>query len=125
MNWWNALVGLVCGALSGIGVGGGTLLMVWLTAIGDVVQTEAQGINLLYFLPTALCAVLLHAKNRLVDWKTAVPAALAGCVTAVGGALLATWLDAGILRKCFGGFLLLVACNELFFKRRKSKGTSD
>ena len=117
--------GLVCGVLSGFGIGGGSLLMVWMTAVLSMEQKAAQGINLLYFLPTALCAVVLHAKNRLVDWKTAVPAALAGCVTAVGGALLATWLDAGILRKCFGGFLLLVACNELFFKRRKNKGTSD
>lgn len=121
MSWWNALVGLACGALSGIGVGGGTLLMVWLTAVGEVAQAEAQGINLLYFLPTALCAVLLHAKNRLVDWKTAVPAALTGCVTAAGGALLATWLDGSLLRKCFGGFLLLVAANELFFKKKSGK----
>ena len=67
----------------------------------------------------------LLGKLVLFGALAAVPAALAGCVTAVGGALLATWLDAGILRKCFGGFLLLVACNELFFKRRKSKGTSD
>ena len=121
MNWWNALVGLVCGALSGIGVGGGTLLMVWLTVIGDVAQTEAQGINLLYFLPTALCAVVLHAKNRLVDWKTAVPAALAGCVTAVGGALLAQQADAETLRKLFGGFLILVGLSEVFLKGLKKE----
>ena len=70
MNWWNALVGLVCGALSGIGVGGGTLLMVWLTAIGDVAQTEAQGINLLYFLPTALCAVAAPSSTSTADLST-------------------------------------------------------
>ena len=115
------IAGLLAGAAGAMGIGGGSVLLIYLTLVAGLPQLEAQGINLLYFLPTALCAVVLHAKNRLVDWKTAVPAALAGCVTAVGGALLATWLDAGILRKCFGGFLLLVACNELFFKRKKSE----
>ena len=121
MNWWNALVGLVCGALSGIGVGGGTLLMVWLTAIGDVAQTEAQGINLLYFLPTAVCALIFHIKNRLIRWNIVLPAAIAGAATAVLTAWLATRLDTGLLRKLFGGFLLLVGVRELFGRYPRDK----
>ena len=48
-----AFAGLVCGVLSGLGIGGGTLLMVYMTAMAGLEQTVAQGINLLYFLPTA------------------------------------------------------------------------
>ena len=48
------LIGLACGVLSGFGIGGGSLLMVYLTAWVSMAQTAAQGINLLYFLPTSL-----------------------------------------------------------------------
>ena len=61
--------GAVCGVLSGFGIGGGSLLMVWMTALLGMEQKAAQGINLLYFLPTAAAAILFHAKNRLIVWK--------------------------------------------------------
>ena len=115
------LAGLVCGVLSGLGVGGGTLLMVWMTAVMGLEQQTAQGINLLYFLPTAGCALLFHGKNRLIRLKTVIPAAIAGAVTAAGGALLASVMDTGILRRLFGGFLLLVGIRELFYRDKKPR----
>lgn len=87
------LAGLVCGVLSGFGIGGGSLLMVWMTAVLAMEQKAAQGINLLYFLPTAVCALIFHAKHRQICWKAVVPAALAGCAAAVPGALLAASLE--------------------------------
>ena len=42
------IVGAVTGVLSGFGVGGGTLLLVYMTAFAGVEQRLAQGINLLY-----------------------------------------------------------------------------
>ena len=47
------LAGTATGVLSGFGVGGGSLLLVWLTAFSGLPQEQAQGINLLYFLPAA------------------------------------------------------------------------
>ena len=117
MNWWNALVGLVCGALSGIGVGGGTLLMVWLTAIGDVAQTEAQGINLLYFLPTALCAIIVHLKNGYVKWRSALASVIFGVPGVFLGSYIAGAADKELLRTLFAVFLLLVGVRELFGKK--------
>ena len=116
-----ALAGLVCGLLSGLGIGGGTLLMVWMTAVQGMEQTQAQGINLLYFLPTALCALLLHGKNRLLRWRIILPAALAGSATAALAAWLATGMDMVWLRRGFGGFLLLVGLRELFYRDKKDK----
>ena len=113
--------GLVCGILSGLGIGGGTLLMVWMTAVMGMEQTTAQGINLMYFLPTAACALILHAKNRLLRLRTILPAAIGGCVCAVGAALLALTIDTELLRRLFGGFLLLVGVNELFYRDKKDK----
>lgn len=119
MSWAAVLAGAVCGVLSGLGIGGGTLLMVWMTAVMDIPQQTAQGINLLYFLPTASAALIFHIKNHLICKKVVVPAVIFGCLTAAGSAWLATQLDTGLLRRMFGGFLLLVGLNELFGKHKK------
>ncbi len=116
-----AFAGLVCGVLSGLGIGGGTLLMVYMTAMAGLEQTVAQGINLLYFLPTAACALILHAKTRLLRLRTILPAAVGGCVCAVGAALLATAIDTELLRRLFGGFLLIVGVKELFYRDKNAK----
>ncbi len=112
--------GLVCGVLSGFGIGGGSLLMVWMTAVLFMEQKTAQGINLLYFLPTAAAALIFHTKNRLFEWKAVVPAAIAGSVTAALAALLSANLEMSLLRKLFGGFLILVGLSEVFLKTRKA-----
>ena len=123
MSGWlvPALAGLVCGVISGLGIGGGSLLMIWMTAIAGLEQRQAQGINLLYFLPTAAASLFFHAKNRLVDWKTVLWASACGCATAALSAWLALSLDTGLLRKLFGGFLLLVGGYELW----KSRGDTE
>ena len=115
------LAGLVCGVFSGLGIGGGTLLMVWMTAVMDVAQKTAQGINLLYFLPTAACALIFHIKNRLLRWRVLIPAAIAGSLCAPASAYLATMMDTGLLRKMFGGCLIMVGLTELFGRQRDKK----
>lgn len=59
--------GLITGVLSGFGVGGGTLLLIYMTTFAGVPQTLAQGINLLYFLPTAVMALPAHVKNGFIE----------------------------------------------------------
>ena len=113
------LVGLVCGVLSGLGIGGGSILMLWLTAVLAFDQRTAQGINLLYFLPTALSSVIIHARRRSVDWQAAVPAAVAGVITACIGAFLAQRIDTGILRKLFCAFLLTAGAAEIYKSFKK------
>ena len=124
LNYFIAIAaGLVCGVLSGFGIGGGTLLMVWMTALMSMEQRMAQGVNLLYFLPAAAAALILHAKNRVHVWRAIIPAAIAGCATAALGALLAANVDTHLLRKLFGGFLVLVGLSEIFQKGKKPKQT--
>ena len=124
LNYFIAIAaGLVCGVLSGFGIGGGTLLMVWMTALMSMEQRMAQGVNLLYFLPAAAAALILHAKNRVLVWRAIIPAAITGCATAALGALLAANVDTHLLRKLFGGFLVLVGLSEIFQKGKKPKQT--
>ncbi len=116
-----ALAGLICGLLSGLGIGGGTLLMVWLTAICGLEQRNAQGINLLYFLPTALSSLIFHIKNRLIRWEIVLPAALTGAAAAALTAWLSQRLDTTLLCRIFGGFLLFVGLKELFGRYPRDK----
>ena len=107
------LVGAATGVLSGFGVGGGTLLLVYLTAFAGVEQRLAQGINLLYFLPAALLSLPAHWKNGYVEKRALLPTVGAGLLCAALGAWTATAMDVELLRKCFGGFLVAVGLWEL------------
>lgn len=106
-------VGAATGVLSGFGVGGGTLLLVYLTAVAGVDQHLAQGINLLYFLPAGLLALPAHIKNGYVEKKALLPCIAAGLTCAALCAWAATGVEADLLRKLFGGFLILIGLREL------------
>lgn len=113
------LAGLLTGILSGFGVGGGTLLLVYMTLIAGLDQQLAQGINLLYFLPAGLMAMPAHIKNGYIEKKSLLPAIGAGLICAALGAWFATAVNTGLLRKCFGIFLILIGIWELFKKEKK------
>ena len=111
-----ALAGAAAGVLSGFGVGGGSLLLIYMTSFAGVPQALAQGINLLYFLPTAAAALPAHFKNGCVEKKALLPAISAGLIFSALAAWAATALDVDVLRKCFGGFLIIIGLRELFRK---------
>lgn len=118
MGWLPALLaGAVTGVLSGFGVGGGTLLLVYLTAFAGLDQRLAQGINLLYFLPAAAMALPAHKKHGFLDSAAARAAIPAGLACAALGAWAATALDVALLRRCFGAFLLVVGFQQLLPRR--------
>ena len=112
------LAGAATGVLSGFGVGGGTLLLVYMTVFAGLDQHLAQGINLLYFLPAGLMALPAHLKNGYVVKPVLLPAIGVGLALAALAAWAATALDVEVLRKCFGAFLLVVGAMELFGKKR-------
>lgn len=113
------LAGAVMGFLTGLGIGGGSLLILWLTQVLSVPQQEAQGINLLFFLPAAGVACLFHGRHGRLQWKIAVPAMICGCAAAGLAAWVATGLKEGALGKVFGFLLLAAGLWELLGSRRK------
>ena len=101
------LCGLGASVISAWGVGGGTLLLLVMTLFLGVDQRTAQGVNLLFFLPTAASALVCHWRGGYLDkptLKSAVPWAV---IAALLGAWAATALDVAVLRKPFGIYLLL------------------
>ena len=114
-------VGFGTGILSAWGVGGGTLLLLIMTLFLGVDQVTAQGINLLYFLPTAGVGLLFHRKNGLLDKQVIRSAAPWGIAAAAAGALLATAVDTAILRKPFGVYLLIAGVMTLWQSKGQKK----
>ena len=114
------LAGAATGILSGFGVGGGTLLLIYMTAFAGLPQEQAQGINLLYFLPAAAASLPAHAKNGFLEKPVLLPAITAGLACAALGAWTATGMDTALLRRLFGVFLLFVGARELFAARTRS-----
>ncbi len=112
-----ALVGLLTGILSGFGIGGGSLLMLWLTCIMEVSQHQAAGMNLLYFLACAPPALYSHWKNRLIDKKAVCFCIAAGIPLSIAGCYLAAHLDLSLIRRGFGVLLLGIGFRELFAKQ--------
>ena len=108
------LIGALTGLLSGYGVGGGTLLLLYLTAVAGVPQAMAQGVNLVYFLPCSAAALWSHIKNGMVEKRVLLTAILAGCLCTLPAAWLATAIDGAVLSRIFGSFLILVGLRELF-----------
>ncbi len=114
------VIGLCSGVISGMGIGGGTVLIPALAMFSAMEQHAAQGVNLLYFLPTAAVALFVHKKNNAVAWKIAIPIMLFGIIGASCGALLAAKINSSLLRRMFGIFLFFMGIYE-FQKGKKSK----
>ena len=119
------IAGLLAGTISGMGIGGGSLLIPALGIFFGMSQQSAQGINLMYFIPTALIAVITHRKKGNIVSEGMLKLALFGLAGAAAGAALALWIDAELLRRIFGFFLLIMGVVEIFKKGEAKDGTDD
>lgn len=115
------LVGTVLGFLTGLGIGGGSLLILWLTQVLTTPQSQAQGINLLFFLPAALVACLFNGKQKRLRWDLAIPAMISGALAAGLCAWAATSIDEGLLKKIFAFLLLAAGSWELLAPHNRKK----
>jgi len=110
------IVGTLLGFLTGLGVGGGSLLILWLALVLEMPQTAARGINLLFFLPSAAISCYLRGKKGSEPQKKPLPAIFAGCAAAAVFSLISTRMDLEILRKLFGVLLLATGIRELCYR---------
>ncbi len=115
------IIGLLSGIIGGMGIGGGTILIPALVIFIKPEQHVAQGVNLLFFIPTAIAALFIHIRNKAIDFKTAVPIAVSGLFGAYIGSSLAVSLPGSTLRKGFGVFLLIIGVYELLRDQNSKK----
>ena len=115
------LICTILGFLTGIGIGGGSLLILWLTLFLQQPQNIARAINLLFFLPSALIACLFRIKQGKLHLRKIFPAILGGAIGAVAFSLIGLRLDTEVLRIPFGFLLLVTGIRELFYRPRNAK----
>ena len=112
-------VATALGFLAGIGVGGGSLLILWLSLVLGMPHPEARIINLLFFLPSAIIASVFRWKEGRLDLKKILPGILVGCAAAAIGSFFSLRMNTELLKKLFGGLLLITGVRELMYKPKK------
>ena len=111
------LIGVISGIISGMGIGGGAILIPTLLFFTDLSQQEVQGINLIVFIPVAIAALIVHIKEKNVDFKLAFWIIISGIVGAILGSKIALKIDSNVLRKLFAIFLLFIGLYELLNRK--------
>lgn len=114
-------IGILLGFLSGLGIGGGSLLMLWLTLAVGMDAAAARSVNLLFFLPAALIASVMRKKQGSVPLRKILPAAIAGCAFAAAFSWVGLSMDTAVLKKLFGVLLLATGVRELRYAPRKAR----
>lgn len=116
-SWPVALaVATALGFLAGLGVGGGSLLVLWLTLVLGMPHPQARIYNLLFFIPSAVIASLFRWHSGNLNLKKVLPGVLTGCLGAAAASLLGQSMDISLLKKLFGVLLLATGLRELCYK---------
>lgn len=116
MNIAALLAGLLSGIIGAMGLGGGAVLIIYLSVFTGTEQLASQGINLMFFIPIGLLAVVIYAFKKQIKWKTTLLLAAWGLLGAVIGLMLTDLLGGGLTAKLFGGLLILIGIKEIFCK---------
>ena len=125
------LIGMFSGIFSGIGMGGGTILIFLLTTFLNIEQHLAQSTNLIYFIPTAISAIFVNYKNKNIDLNLAIFTSIGGSIGAIIGTIISINTDVLKLKKMFGIFLAIIVIHEIYtllkeykhYKKRNNKNS--
>jgi len=118
---FSVAIGVILGFLSGLGTGGGSLLILWLTMVLQMDPLTARSVNLLFYVPSALASILIRRKSDGFSVKSVLPAVIPGCIAAGIFSVISTGMDMLLIRKIFGILLLMIGCKELLYRPRKAK----
>ena len=121
------IIGFISGIIGGLGMGGGTVLILLLSLFCDVEQHIAQGSNVIFFVPMSIAAIVVFIKNKKINFKVAIPICIWGLIGATIGATISSSMNMSTLRKCFGGFLIIIAIYQIysFYKMYKNEKTRN
>lgn len=112
------LAGLLSGILGSMGLGGGGILIIYLSLFTTTNQLTAQGINLIFFIPIGVLSLIIYSIKKQIKWKFTLKIAIFGIIGAIAGILLADYLGGNITQKFFGGLLVIMGICEIFKKQR-------
>ena len=104
-----------------MGMGGGTILIPVLTIFFGAEQKQAQAINLVAFIPMAIASLIVHVKNKRVETKGILWIIIPATVLSLAGSMVAQAINGEILKRIFGGFLLLLSVAQFFSEEINEK----
>ena len=113
------IAGILAGVLGGMGMGGGTILIPILTIFLSCSQHLAQAVNLISFIPMAIVALIVHAKNKLIKTKGLLLVIIPATIISLVASLISNELNGDLLKKFFGAFLLVSAVAGFILSRIK------
>ena len=99
------IIALITSALAGTGVGGGGLLVIYLTLVKDMEQLKAQGINIAFFIAGAAASLFIHIRKRHLNFPLMLLIGALGAAGSVLGSLLAEKIGSSLIQKAFGVML--------------------
>ena len=109
----HSAVALVLSLLSGMGIGTGGILVLYLTTLGGLSQLEAQGVNLLFYLFAAGAALLVHLSHRRIPTLAVALMILSGIPCALLGAKVALGLPQSLTARLFGLLMIVLGVRGL------------
>lgn len=108
------VLSIISGVISGLGMGGGTVLILFLSIFLGMDQHVAQATNLVFFIPTAIASSIINIKNKNVNFKVSIVIIIFGVIGSIIGAIVSTKLDVYLLKKIFGAFIIVIALIQLY-----------
>lgn len=115
------LAAFLSAVLSGLGIGSAGIFVLYLTLVAGYAQPEAQAINLLFFLLSAGAALLLHIRSRKIPVRVVLFLVACAIPGALAGSYLVRILNAGLLRKLFGGMLVVTGLPSLLARGKRAR----
>ena len=118
-----AAIGVAGGVLAGLfGVGGGIIFVPALTLVLGLTQLHAEATSLLAILPTAAVGTWRQRRYGNIDMRAAAWIGVASIAGVQLGVLVAESLPEAVLRRLFGGLLIVVAV-QIVWRTRRESGT--
>lgn len=121
MIWVALFAGLLSGVIGAMGLGGGAVLIIYLSAFAGCNQLKSQGINLMFFVPIAAAAVTVYAIKKQIKWRLTLKIAGFGLLGAAAGLLLTDFLGGDGTARLFGILLIVMGLREAFGKKTVAK----
>ncbi len=108
-------------ALAGMGVGGGGLLLIYLTLAVDMPQHTAQLVNLVFFLFASASSLTVHVAKRRIPYTAVAIFACGGVIGAYFGVCTASATEPDVLRCLLGAFFAVTGAFSLFKKENRGE----
>jgi len=120
------IVGFFAAILSSMGLGAGSVLILYLVLVGNVEQVTAQGVNLVFSIPIAMISIYFHHKNKmLLPFKDCAKISALGVIGAVVGSFIAFSIDVSIIKKLFAAFLFVIGIKGIYDSIKNIKAEKD